>query len=80
VSGRTTDADAADDPHVGVAVVGGTPTAEELAALIAVVNEAYAGEAAAAVAEDVQRSAWSISQRGLGRPIPREFGWRGFSG
>ncbi|MET0735119.1 MAG: acyl-CoA carboxylase subunit epsilon [Microbacterium sp.] len=61
-------------------VLRGTPTDEELAALIAVVTESYAGEAAAAVAEEPVRSAWSVSQRALRTPLPREVGWGRFGG
>lgn len=54
----------------------GDPTAEELAALIAVVREAYVTEAESAVVEDSPaRSAWSHSQRGLREPLRRERGW-----
>lgn len=54
----------------------GDPTPEELAALIAVVSEAYATEAADALASDQPtRSAWSVSQRALRAPLPRERGW-----
>jgi hypothetical protein len=54
----------------------GAPTDDELAALIAVVTEAYTGEAAEAVAEDdTARSAWSLSQRGLRTPLRRDLGW-----
>lgn len=53
----------------------GNPTEEELAALIAVVSEAYATEAATAVvAEEPCRSAWAVSQRGLRTSLPR-VGW-----
>ncbi|MEV8273866.1 acyl-CoA carboxylase subunit epsilon [Microbacterium sp. NPDC077184] len=53
----------------------GNPTEEELAALIAVVSEAYATEAATAVVEEEpSRSAWAVSQRGLRTPLPR-VGW-----
>ncbi|GAA1125758.1 acyl-CoA carboxylase subunit epsilon [Microbacterium aurantiacum] len=53
----------------------GNPTEEELAALIAVVSEAYATEAATAVVEEEPcRSAWAVSQRGLRTSLPR-VGW-----
>lgn len=55
----------------------GNPTAEELAAALAVVTAAYAEEAASAVAEqDVRPSAWQISRRGLREPLRRDLGWR----
>jgi hypothetical protein len=67
--------------RVTIDVLSGTPTEEELAALIAVVSEAYAGEAAEAVAEDSRtRSAWALSQRGLRQPLRRELGWGRFGG
>ena len=70
---------AADDSphdHVTIEVLRGAPTEEELAALIAVVSEAYAGEAAEAVADDAPtRSAWAVSARALRQPLRRELGW-----
>jgi hypothetical protein len=65
--------------RVAIDVRRGDPTDDELAALIAVVTEAYAGEAAEAVAEDrSQRSAWALSQRGLRQPLRRDLGWGRF--
>ena len=59
----------------------GTPSEEELAALIAVVSESYAREYADAIAEDSPaRTAWSLSQRSLRQPIQREVGWGRFAG
>ncbi|MHC2999640.1 acyl-CoA carboxylase subunit epsilon [Microbacterium sp. HJ5] len=70
-----------DAEGVTIDVLRGTPTEEELAALIAVVSEAYVGEAAEAVADDAAvRSAWSLTQRNLRAPLRRELGWRGYSG
>lgn len=55
----------------------GNPTAEELAAVVAVVTEAYEREAAAAIAEDSpRRSAWEVSARGIREPLDRALGWR----
>lgn len=57
----------------------GTPTEAELAALIAVVSEAYATEAAEAVADDApRRTAWELSQRALREPLRRDLGWGRF--
>ena len=70
--------DPADASPEGVAidVRRGTPSEEELAALIAVVSETYAREAAHAVAEDsAPPSAWSQTQRSLREPLRRELGW-----
>lgn len=65
-----------DDAQLAIEVIRGTPTDEELAALIAVVSEAYTNEAADAVAEEQQhRSAWELSSRGLRQRLPREYGW-----
>jgi hypothetical protein len=62
-------------------VIRGNPTDDELAALIAVVGEAYSRESADAVVdESSERSAWSVSQRTLRRPLRRELGWGGFAG
>jgi hypothetical protein len=62
-----------------VDVLRGEPGADELAALIAVVTEAYAEESAGATAEDeTARSAWSLSQRSLREPLRRDLGWGRF--
>jgi hypothetical protein len=77
----TTDSAPADPTAVAVDVRRGDPTAEELAALVAVVSESYASEAAAAVVEDAaERSAWSVSQRGLRTSLSRDVGWGRFCG
>ena len=66
----------APDDDVAIDVRRGDPTPEELAALLAVVSEAYASEARGAVVEDVpRRSAWSVSQRALRQPLRRDLGW-----
>ncbi|HWT32140.1 MAG TPA: acyl-CoA carboxylase epsilon subunit [Microbacterium sp.] len=72
----------ADDPApLRIAVVRGNPTDDELAALVAVVTAAYAEEAGDALADDEPtRSAWSLSQRGLRRPLARDRGWGNFPG
>ncbi|GAA1926852.1 hypothetical protein GCM10009775_18780 [Microbacterium aoyamense] len=65
-----------DERPVAIEVTRGDPTPEELAALIAVVTEAYSVEAAEAVADETHvRSAWSVSQRSLREPLRREVGW-----
>ena len=59
----------------------GTPSEEELAALMAVVSESYARETAEAIAEETTvRTAWSLSQRTVRQPIQRELGWGRFAG
>jgi len=59
----------------------GNPTEEEIAAVIAVVGAAYQQEVEDAVVPDEhRRTAWAISQRGLRRPLRREFGWGRFGG
>ena len=61
---------------VTIDVLRGTPTEEELAALIAVVSQAYTGEASEAVAEEGRcRSAWEISARSMRQPLRRDLGW-----
>lgn len=68
-------------PPVTIDVLRGSPTEEELAALIAVVSESYAGEAAEAVADDrPARTAWALSQRALRKPLRRELGWGRYGG
>ena len=63
-----------------VDVVRGNPTEEELAALIAVVSDAYLGEAADAVAEEPHISAWQRTQRGIRRPLRRDIPWGRYAG
>lgn len=64
---------------VTIDMLRGTPTEEELAALIAVVSEAYTVEAAEAVADDrVRRTGWELSQRALRQPLNRDLGWGRF--
>ncbi len=53
----------------------GTPTAEELAAVVAVVTEQYGAEYDTAVADEAHRSAWALSQRSLRLPLDRDRGW-----
>ncbi len=72
--------DAAGD-GVTIDVLRGMPTEEELAALIAVVSQAYLGEAAEAVVEDrAHRTGWELSQRTVRRPLDRDLGWGRFGG
>lgn len=77
-------ASASDQPTGGrlnVDVLRGQPTAEELAALVAVVSESYARETADAIAEDsAAQTAWRISQRSLRTPLRRDIGWGRFGG
>jgi hypothetical protein len=63
-----------------VDVLRGDPTGDELAALIAVVTEAYAEESAAATADESARSGWALSQRSLRTPLQRDLGWGRFGG
>lgn len=75
----TPDMPGADAVHIDIRR--GTPTAEELAAVIAVVTEAYERESADAVVEDAPlRSAWEISARGLRAPLRRDVAWGRFAG
>lgn len=68
----------ADDPRPVVAeVLRGDPTPEELAAVVAVVSDAYRREAEGALAEPAPHaSAWQVSARGLRTPLDRDLGWR----
>ncbi|MFT4135064.1 acyl-CoA carboxylase subunit epsilon [Microbacterium sp.] len=73
--------DGAAEQALRIDVLRGDPTAEELAAVIAVVTESYALEVAAAVADDrPRRSAWQLSARPLRAPLARELGWGRFGG
>lgn len=67
----------ADEPDrtVPMSIVRGEATAEEIAAVVAVVSEHYATEQSEAVADEPQRSAWALSQRALREPLRRELGW-----
>ncbi|SDQ79040.1 acyl-CoA carboxylase epsilon subunit [Microbacterium sp. cf332] len=70
-----------DEQPVRIEVRRGAPTAAELAAVVAVVTESYAQEAADAVApEPTPASAWQRSARALRAPLQRGFGWGRFTG
>ncbi|WP_101844754.1 acyl-CoA carboxylase subunit epsilon [Zhihengliuella sp. ISTPL4] len=58
----------------------GSATEEELAALIAVLGDAYASEQAEATVEEPRVSAWTRTQRPLRRPLRRDIPWGRFSG
>ncbi|MBA8816685.1 hypothetical protein FHX48_001758 [Microbacterium halimionae] len=76
-----TDADATAPRDFSLEVRRGHPTDAELAAVMAVVSEAYAVEADEATADDVTaRSAWEISARALREPLRRDVRWGRFSG
>lgn len=69
-----------EQPAPGLRVVRGTANEEELAALIAVVTDAYEREAADAVAEEPRVSAWQRTQRPMRKPLRRDIPWGRFSG
>ncbi|GEK84844.1 acyl-CoA carboxylase subunit epsilon [Microbacterium aerolatum] len=69
-----------EQPAPGLRVVRGTANEEELAALIAVVTDAYEREAADAVAEEPSVSAWQRTQRPMRKPLRRDIPWGRFSG
>jgi hypothetical protein len=72
--------EAPEGPDLAIDVVRGEPTAEEVAALTAVLSAAYAEEAQRAPADTPVRSRWELSARGLRSPLARERGWTGFTG
>jgi hypothetical protein len=72
--------DETEDALPRVHVRRGDPSAEELAAVVAVVGAAYAQESEQATADDTRRSAWDLSQRGLRMPLRRDVGWGRFAG
>ena len=76
----TDDHDSPAEVPLAIEIVRGTPTDAELAALIAVVSEAYATEASQAAATPVARSRWHVAARGLRAPLRRDLGWGGFTG
>ena len=63
-----------------VEIIRGNPTEEELAALVAVVSEAYVTEAEEAVADSRHVSVWQATRRGLRTPLRRDIPWGRFSG
>ena len=63
-----------------VEIVRGTATEEELAALVAVVSDAYAQEEADAVAPVTPVSAWMRTRRPLRTPLRRDIPWGRYSG
>lgn len=71
----------ADFVPIAVEVRRGAPTDEELAALVAVVSEAYAREARSAVADDEPATTtWSRARRSLRSPLRRDLPFGGFVG
>ncbi|MFD5226844.1 acyl-CoA carboxylase subunit epsilon [Microbacterium sp. NPDC058342] len=70
----------ADDQAPRVEIVRGAPTEEELAALIAVVSDAYLRETAEAVVDEPRVSVWNRTRRGLRAPLRRDLPWGRFSG
>ncbi|MFT4259974.1 acyl-CoA carboxylase subunit epsilon [Microbacterium sp.] len=63
-----------------IEILRGSATEEELAALIAVVSDAYAQEEAAAVAADRRVSAWQQTRRPMRSTMRRDIPWGRFSG
>jgi len=68
------------DTTVDIDVRRGSPTPEELAALIAVVTEAYAQETAAAAETEPGVDAWHRSARALRTPLRRDVPFGRFAG
>ena len=66
-----------DGARIRVDVRRGNPTEADLAAVVAVVTEAYHREASEAVVDDPPvRPGWSLAARGLRQPLDRHAGWR----
>lgn len=74
-----TPAEEAEEP-LEIQVLSGHATEEELAALIAVLSEAFSQEEATATAPDLPVSAWSLTRRGLRTPLRRGIPWGRYSG
>ena len=70
----------AEDQTPAMDIVRGHPTEEELAALVAVLGDAYMREAEDAVAEEPHVSAWQRTQRPMRRPLRRDIPWGRFAG
>jgi len=71
---------APDQPSADVRIIRGAASEEELAALVAVVSDAYSTEMADAVAEEPRVSAWQRTRRPLRTPLRRDIPWGRFSG
>ncbi len=73
-----------DKPEAGditIEILRGSPTDEELAAVVAVVSDAYVTEVAGLEADDESRpSVWQQTRRRLRQPLRRDLGWRGWRG
>ena len=80
MSGQEPAVDRAAPAPVMLEVIRGTATEEELAALIAVLGDAYANEQAEATVEEPRVSAWTRTQRPLRRPLRRDIPWGRFAG
>ncbi|PVE93256.1 MULTISPECIES: acyl-CoA carboxylase subunit epsilon [unclassified Microbacterium] len=76
----TTHAETPDELPPTLEITQGAATEEELAALIAVISDAYASEAADAVAAEPSVSAWTRTQRPLRTPLRRDIPWGRYSG
>ncbi|WP_308195714.1 MULTISPECIES: acyl-CoA carboxylase subunit epsilon [Microbacterium] len=80
MSGQEPAVDGAAPAPVMLEVTRGTATEEELAALIAVLGDAYTNEQAEATVEEPRVSAWTRTQRPLRRPLRRDIPWGRFAG
>lgn len=80
MSGQEPPVDGAAPAPVMLEVIRGAATEEELAALIAVLGDAYANEQAEATVEEPRVSAWTRTQRPLRRPLRRDIPWGRFAG
>ena len=80
MTGQSTPPGAPDELPLTLEIARGTASEEELAALIAVISDAYASEAAEAVADEPRVSAWTRTQRPLRTPLRRDIPWGRFSG
>ena len=67
------------DARPAIEITRGMATEEELAALIAVVSDAYSQEESDAVAEEPRISAWTRTQRSLRTPLRRDIPWGRFA-
>jgi hypothetical protein len=70
-----------EDVAPSIRIIAGSPTAEELAAVTAVLVSALEEEAAAHELQPVRRSAWDRSRASMRGPLtPGPGAWRSFSG
>ena len=80
MTAQPTPSDSGSERPPTIEIARGNATEEELAALIAVVSDAYTREAADAVVDEPHISAWQRTRRPLRTPLRRDIPWGRFAG